>query len=1266
MVKMIGAVMDTETVSRSEASATGYSFFALIEKPSTNFARLVNNKTIDGVSINPWNIGDSLTINPIKVILNEHGEPTLSARKRENLSARTTTEIVKEKLMISLRQKAVETALTSANVMANMVDRETENSKIEDEIEALENLKLRKSLQDRLRLAKGEAAPPEAQEEEQEEEQEEAEKETTVVIQHQTNGSRHQVTIKHKDMERHTLSPYISLTDLAYYAIKFEEVPKELGLPSEVVEDGPVDVYLEALLSMNGAEPVTLPTIGKQAKAAAIDIGEYGQGATVFLRARLPTQPKPNHPEWLRASAGETQSPSPTKKAKRDPVTVPSHNCASKNRLMRGCRRRGDPTGSRSSPKRRKGKQRCKLTRLRRRRKGTMNNKRGEQHQESKKANRTCRSYKTSNKADWRNNTCMNNYLNKPNYLSPMTNGGQDGTRRGTEEMRRDTTYLNRRERDEGGKGGGSGRCLVAELTQQERGTRTKRGRGETRGANENGGPLPRTHTEAAREETEGLEIGVELGSTKCTPTRAEENERTWERGLLVEWRKLSPIHGSSYVGNIPILRGMHFPYEFHQHKKVRKLRKLLKNHKRNGNYEIERDVTGTTGEWAELDTTKPCRNREAAARRLGIGARVHRVQPHEYEGDERNGNYETARGVTGTTGEGEELDTTKQCRNREAVARRLGIGTRVHRVRPHKYEEVGVRGQSHTLESEGTLSKVSRSTRVRKGISMKRRKKKEKAPHGKMGIYTQTQGIPTLSAKHNERVARSSTGRSYIVFDEVAGHGEDAAVMLVVAKSLTIARFHRSVTNTRITSPPLEQAALESTSHEETTSRKGGPEGKHHGACAGVQVRTEGALPVTGCFVLLYQVEEAPVHLEAASETAQGEDGVREIPSGAGKHRWELNPATLRDAELEPRAVNVIEVIAGLTIEAEHAAGNRLGGSKQPVAEVIRNETGMLLDGRIDTTGSRYLVAEWPLPSRRHRRKTNLWEPEESLFQKVDPSRNCGPTEPERTRVTIAAGTRTAVAKMHSVSDTRSQMDTAERLQQVGAEVPSDILLLPLYHGIVPMGLHHPARSAMVGHIKGWSGETEADLRKKVVAHTWTANYSAPWIHDTSRKRQAPFQKISPVAELNERMYRDSIKEGASSPGAEGTIRAVLKDPEKYWLEVVTAVYQALVDSQTGDGTLDHQTGNTRFGDRRQPGDVKVTMRISAGQQLISECHVYDASLDTREAVEEAMQADVAASTAVENLQEAAHKCEAALTQQRKARRRMSEERKRKRDADS
>ena len=45
-------------------------------------------------------------------------------------------------------------------------------------------------------------------------------------------------------------------------------------------------------------------------------------------------------------------------------------------------------------------------------------------------------------------------------------------------------------------------------------------------------------------------------------------------------------------------------------------------------------------------------------------------------------------------------------------------------------------------------------------------------------------------------------------------------------------------------------------------------------------------------------------------------------------------------------------------------------------------------------------------------------------------------------------------------------------------------------------------------------------------------------------------------------------------------------------------------------------------------------------------------------------MQVDRAATDAVGNLQEAAHKCEVALTQQRKVRRRMSEERKRKRDS--
>ena len=345
---------------------------------------------------------DSLTINPAKVLLNEHGEPTLCARKRENLAARTTTEIVKEKLMINLRQKAVEIALTSANVMANMVDRETENSKIEDEIKALENLKLRKSLQDRLKLARGEVAPPEAQGAEQNEGQkEEAEKKITVVVHHRMNGSKHQVAIRHKDLGRHTVShTFISLIDLAYYAIKFGEIPTDLGLPSEVVEKGPVNVYLEALLPIDGAEPVELPTIGKHAKAAVMDIGDYvyEQKATVFLRARLPTLPKADHPEWLRASVAEQQSPSASKETKRDAVTVPPPNCARRGQLTRGCRRRGDETGLRSLPQKRERRQPWKLTNPKW--KQHTNNKREEKHRESKKANRTGRSYKTSNKAD--------------------------------------------------------------------------------------------------------------------------------------------------------------------------------------------------------------------------------------------------------------------------------------------------------------------------------------------------------------------------------------------------------------------------------------------------------------------------------------------------------------------------------------------------------------------------------------------------------------------------------------------------------------------------------------------------------------------------------------------------------------------------------------------------------------------------------------------------------------------------------------------------
>ena len=94
-----------------------------------------------------------------------------------------------------------------------------------------------------------------------------------------------------------------------------------------------------------------------------------------------------------------------------------------------------------------------------------------------------------------------------------------------------------------------------------------------------------------------------------------------------------------------------------------------------------------------------------------------------------------------------------------------------------------------------------------------------------------------------------------------------------------------------------------------------------------------------------------------------------------------------------------------------------------------------------------------------------------------------------------------------------------------------------------------------MVAFIKQWKWEPEAAIRKIVVAHTWTANHNAPWVHDTSRERETPFQKISPIARLNERMYRDSLKERASEPGAKGIICTVLENPERYRLEVVSTV---------------------------------------------------------------------------------------------------------------
>ena len=104
-----------------------------------------------------------------------------------------------------------------------------------------------------------------------------------------------------------------------------------------------------------------------------------------------------------------------------------------------------------------------------------------------------------------------------------------------------------------------------------------------------------------------------------------------------------------------------------------------------------------------------------------------------------------------GITERGAGRGTTRPDRDREVGARGLVIGARVHQTRSHEYSGVEGHGRSNTLETERALSKISGSTR-----RIKRRTKEKRAPHKKMGIYTHIQGIPTLSAEHNERVARS------------------------------------------------------------------------------------------------------------------------------------------------------------------------------------------------------------------------------------------------------------------------------------------------------------------------------------------------------------------------------------------------------------------------------------------------------------------------------------------------------------------------------
>ena len=199
-------------------------------------------------------------------------------------------------------------------------------------------------------------------------------------------------------------------------------------------------------------------------------------------------------------------------------------------------------------------------------------------------------------------------------------------------------------------------------------------------------------------------------------------------------------------------------------------------------------------------------------------------------------------------------LDNIEPSRGRETETRGLWIRAQVHETQPHEHRGAGVRARSQTLERGRALSKVSGSTRVRGGVCIARRENGKGVLRRKetKGIYTHMRGV-TLSAKHNERVTGSSTGRGYVVFGEVAGHGGGAAVMLGVAPGLAIAGLYESNADPRATSPPLEGAALESTSHKEATSRQGEAGGKHHGALAGAQVGAEGTLPVTGRPILPY-----------------------------------------------------------------------------------------------------------------------------------------------------------------------------------------------------------------------------------------------------------------------------------------------------------------------------------------------------------------------------------------------------------------------------
>ena len=112
--------MDTETVAKAGASAIGFTFFALIEKPGPADTILLHT-VIDGVSIQPWTTKEKLKIDYAKTNISAEGEVTLSARRHAAPGEKVTSESIKEKMMQGIRQGAIEQALKEAKVRERII-----------------------------------------------------------------------------------------------------------------------------------------------------------------------------------------------------------------------------------------------------------------------------------------------------------------------------------------------------------------------------------------------------------------------------------------------------------------------------------------------------------------------------------------------------------------------------------------------------------------------------------------------------------------------------------------------------------------------------------------------------------------------------------------------------------------------------------------------------------------------------------------------------------------------------------------------------------------------------------------------------------------------------------------------------------------------------------------------------------------------------------------------------------------------------------------